>query len=403
MNIILSLLGITLILGIFYLLSSNKKAINKALIIKALLLQLVFALFIVKIPIGRQLVEWISDIVSVALSYGSEGLVFVFGSLTADPSIFIVNVLAGIIFVATLIGILNYFGIIEFIVTVVGGGLSKLLGVEKNESMVAVSNIFLGQTEAPLLLGGNKLSKMTDSQLTLVLVSGMGSISASIIVAYANMSAGITMANLLTGCTLVPLSSIIISKLLVPETATPGEIDKEEAEIMVDLKLKKANGSLMNAISDSYMNAGQMVMAIAFSLVAIISLVALFNGILGNFGLSLEGIVSYIFRPFAFLMGAQGEQAVIISELLASKLITNEFVAFGSLAAVIDTFSPRMVAMSTVMLLGFANFASIGISLSGLSILAPNKKETLARLCPKAMIGGFAVSLLSALIVGLFI
>ncbi len=318
-----------------------------------------------------------------------------------DPSIFIVNALAGIIFVATLIGILNHFGIIELVVTILGGGLSKLLGVEKNESMVAVSNVFLGQTEAPLLLGKEKLLKMTESQLFLVLVSGMGSISVSIILAYASMSDAITMTNLIIGCSLVPLSSVIISKIFFPENKS--ELDNVEENSKESLKLKKSDKDLMVSISDSYMDAGNMVMAIAFSLIAIISLVSLVNGMLSTFGVTLEGLVSYIFRPIAFFMGATGETNVVISELLATKMISNEFVAFSTLASLAPIFSDRLLIMSTIMLLGFANISSIGITLSGVGILIPERKETLARLCPKAMIGGFAVSILSALIVGLFI
>ncbi|MBQ8997101.1 MAG: NupC/NupG family nucleoside CNT transporter [Clostridium sp.] len=400
-TLLLNIIGIFLVLGVFFVISNDRKSIDFKLIGKALILQLLFTLFIVKVPVGIWLVKGFSDIVSYVLGYGTEGLRFVFGSLVEDPSIFVINALAGIIFVATLIGILNYFGVIELIVTILGGGLSKLLGVEKNESIVAVSNIFLGQTEAPLLLGKEKLSNMTESQLFLVLVSGMGSISASIIMAYANMSEAITMTNLIIGCSLVPLSSIIISKLYYPEANK--EVTKKEEKEKKSIKLNKSDKDLMVCISDAYMNAGSMVLAITFSLIAIISLVSLANGILSNFGITLEGIVSYIFRPVAFFMGANGEANVLMSELLASKMISNEFVAFSTLASTSSIFGDRLLMMSTIMLLGFANISSIGITLSGVGILIPEKKELLAKLCPKAMIGGFAVSVLSALIVGLFI
>lgn len=409
-TLLLNIFGIFFVLGVFYIISNDKKSINKKLIIKALVAQLLFALFIIKVPVGISLVKGLSDSVSYVLGYSTEGLTFVFGNLVNDPSIFIVNALAGIIFVATLIGILNYFGVIELIVTILGGGLSKLLGVEKNESMVAVSNIFLGQTEAPLLLGKEKLSKMTESQLFLVLVSGMGSISASIIMAYANMSDAISMTNLVIGCSLVPLSSIIISKLYYPENTqvvieeeqNEKENDKEEKNKKA-FKLRKSDNDLMVCISDSYMNAGNMVLAIAFSLVAIISVVSLINGLLSGLGVSLEGIISYIFRPLVFFMGSTGDAGVEMSKLLATKMISNEFVAFSNLASISNILNARQIAMSTVMLLGFANISSIGITLSGVGILIPEKKETLAKLCPKAMLGGFAVSVLSALIIGLFI
>ena len=402
-TLLLNIFGIFFVLGVFYMISNDKKSIDIKLILKAIVLQLLFTLFIVKVPVGIWLVQKLSDMVSYVLGYGVEGLTFVFGNLVNDPSIFIVNALAGIIFVATLIGILNYFGVIELIVTILGGGLSKLLGVEKNESMVAVSNIFLGQTDAPLLLGREKLSKMTESQLFLVLVSGMGSISASIIMAYASMSDAISMTNLVIGCSLVPLSSIIISKIYYPEKEL--EIVSEDTNVNEDKEdVKSEKKDLMLCISDSYMNAGNMVLAIAFSLVAIISLVALINGLLSNLGVSLEGIVSFIFRPIVFLMGATGDANIEMSKLLATKMISNEFIAFSNLASSVSIVeNQRLLAMSTVMLLGFANISSIGITLSGVGILIPERKELLAKLCPKAMLGGFAVSVLSALIIGLFI
>ena len=402
-TLLLNILGVFFVLGVFYVISNDRKAINVKLVSKALALQLLFTAFIVKVPVGIWLVQKLSDIVSYVLGYGTEGLTFVFGNLVNDPSIFIVNALAGIIFVATLIGILNYFGVIELIVTILGGGLSKLLGVEKNESMVAVSNIFLGQTDAPLLLGKEKLSKMTESQLFLVLVSGMGSISASIIMAYASMSDAISMTNLVIGCSLVPLSSIIISKIYYPEKEMDIVVnDTNINENKEDINSEKKD--LMLCISDSYMNAGNMVLAIAFSLVAIISLVALANGLLSNLGVSLEGIISYIFRPIVFLMGATGDANIEMSKLLSTKMISNEFIAFSNLALSENILeNQRLLTMSTVMLLGFANISSIGITLSGVGILIPERKDLLAKLCPKAMIGGFAVSVLSALMIGLFI
>ena len=406
-TLLLNILGVFFVLGVFFAISNDRKAINVKLVTKALALQLLFTVFIVKVPVGIWLVQKLSDIVSYVLGYGTEGLTFVFGNLVNDPSIFIVNALAGIIFVATLIGILNYFGVIELIVTILGGGLSKLLGVEKNESTVAVSNIFLGQTDAPLLLGREKLSKMTESQLFLVLVSGMGSISASIIMAYASMSDAISMTNLVIGCSLVPLSSIIISKIYYPEKEMDivvEDIDVNEDKKEVNEEVKSEKKDLMLCVSDSYMNAGNMVLAIAFSLVAIISLVGLVNGLLSNLGVSLEGIVSFIFRPIVFLMGATGDANIEMSKLLATKMISNEFVAFSNLASSASILeNQRLLAMSTVMLLGFANISSIGITLSGVGILIPERKELLAKLCPKAMIGGFAVSVLSALMIGLFI
>ncbi|MGL5328995.1 MAG: NupC/NupG family nucleoside CNT transporter [Peptostreptococcaceae bacterium] len=395
MAIILNIIGIAVLLGALFLFSSNKKNINKNMIIKALVLQFVLAFLLVKFPLGQIALEKVSDFVTTILSYGSEGLSFVFGPLADGSSGFVfgISVLGNIIFISALVGALYYIGVIGAVVKVIGGIIGKVLGTSKVESFVAVANMFLGQTESPILVS-KYLKSMTESEIMLVLVSGMGSMSASVLMGYAAM--GIPMKYLLIGGALVPLGSIIVSKLMLPE-----ELDNKETIKDVSIDNKGDNANIISAISQGAMDGLNMVLGIGASLIAIISLVALVNGALGIFGLSLESILATIFAPIGYLMGLSSQDASLAGQLLGTKLVLNEFVAFEQLGAVINSLDPRTGIMLAISLTGFANIASVGICISGISVFCPEKRNQLSQLAFRGMIGGFLVSLLSALIVGL--
>lgn len=392
---IIILIGIALVLGLMYLLSSHKKEIKLSIVAKAMVVQFIIALLLVKFPYGRIAVSKVSDMVTKILSYGFSGLLFVFGSL-ADPSqatgfIFIIGALGNIIFLSAFVAALFYLGILGAIVKVIGKIVGKILGTSQVESFVAVANMFLGQTESPILVS-KYLGKMTQSEIMVVLVSGMGSMSATIIGGYTAL--GIPMEYLLTASALVPFGSIAISKILLPEV--------EHAKVIEDVSMdrKGHHENIISAVTEGAVNGIQAVIAIAASLVAFISIVSLINGVLGSFGMSLEKIFSYIFSPFGFFMGLDGENIFYAGELLGFKLVLNEFVAFQSLGQRIASLDYRTGLMLTVAMAGFANISSMGICISGISILCPEKRNVLARLAFKAMIGGFTVSLLSAMIVG---
>lgn len=392
---IIILVGIVLLLGLMYLFSSHKKEIKASIIIKAVLVQFIIALFLVKFPFGRIVVSKISDVVTKILSYGFSGLSFVFGSL-ADPSqatgfIFIIGALGNIIFLSAFVAALFYLGILGAIVKVIGKIVGKILGTTQVESFVAVANMFLGQTESPILVS-KYLGKMTQSEIMVVLVSGMGSMSATIIGGYTAL--GIPMEYLLTASALVPFGSIAISKILLPEV--------EHAKVIEDVSMdrKGHHENIISAVTEGAVNGIQAVIAIAASLVAFISIVSLLNGVLGSFGMSLEKIFSYIFSPFGFFMGLEGDNIFYAGELLGFKLVLNEFVAFQNLGQRIASLDYRTGLMLSIAMAGFANISSMGICISGISILCPEKRNVLARLAFKAMIGGFSVSLLSAMIVG---
>ena len=395
MKAILNLLGIVVVLGILWLISWKRKDVSFKMLLKGMIAQFIIALVLVKVPAGRMVVSKISDAVTGVINCGSNGLSFVFGSL-ADSSaptgmIFAIQVLGNIVFLSALVSLLYYIGVLNFVVKWIGKAVGWIMGSSEVESFVAVANMFLGQTDSPILIS-KYLNKMTDSEIMVVLVSGMGSMSVSILGGYTAL--GILMEYLLIASALVPIGSIMVSKIIFPQT--------EEIHEVGDIKMdnKGNNANVIEAISEGAVTGMQMALSMGASLIAMVALVALINKGLGIFGISLEQIFSYVFAPFGALMGLDPSEILMEGNLLGSKLVINEFVAFEQLGKIISGMDPRTAIMATISLCGFANFSSLGICVSGIGILCPEKKSTLARLVFRAMIGGVAVSLLSAMAVG---
>ena len=396
MTLLLNILGIIVVIGGLYLFSENKNKVNKKLIAKALLAQFIFAFLLVKFPLGQNIVKAVSDFVTNVLNYGFEGVSFVFGALSDGSTgyIFAISVLANIVFTAGLVAALYYLGVINFVVRLIGGAIEKIFGTSKVESFVAVANMFLSQTESPILVS-KYLHAMTRSELLLLLISGMGSMAASVLMGYVGM--GIPMEYLLIAGALVPLSSIIVSKLLIPET------NKEATVKNVVMDRKGGHTNIMSAISEGASNGVQLAIGIGGSLIAITGIVALVNGALGLVGLSLQQILSYLFAPLAFLMGIEPDHVLTAGQLLGSKMVLNEFVAFGDLGKIISSFDYRTGMIMAISLAGFANISSIGICISCISIFCPERRPEISDIAFKGMIGGFLVSSLSAMIVGLLL
>lgn len=395
MKAILNLLGIVVVLGILWLISWKRKDVSFKMLLKGMIAQFIIALILVKVPAGRMVVSKISDAVTGVINCGSNGLSFVFGSL-ADSSaptgmIFAVQVLGNIVFLSALVSLLYYIGVLNFVVKWIGKAVGWIMGSSEVESFVAVANMFLGQTDSPILIS-KYLNKMTDSEIMVVLVSGMGSMSVSILGGYTAL--GIPMEYLLIASALVPIGSIMVSKIIFPQTEEVHEV----GDIKMDNKGNHAN--VIEAVSEGAVTGMQMALSMGASLIAMVALVALINKGLGVFGISLEQIFSYVFAPFGALMGLDPSEILMEGNLLGSKLVINEFVAFEQLGKIISSMDPRTAIMATISLCGFANFSSLGICVSGIGILCPEKKSTLARLVFRAMIGGVAVSLLSAMTVG---
>ncbi|HEQ1356484.1 TPA: NupC/NupG family nucleoside CNT transporter [Streptococcus pyogenes] len=396
MQFIYSIIGILLVLGIVYAISFNRKSVSLSLIGKALIVQFIIALILVRIPLGQQIVSVVSTGVTSVINCGQAGLNFVFGSLADSGAktgfIFAIQTLGNIVFLSALVSLLYYVGILGFVVKWIGKGVGKIMKSSEVESFVAVANMFLGQTDSPILVS-KYLGRMTDSEIMVVLVSGMGSMSVSILGGY--IALGIPMEYLLIASTMVPIGSILIAKILLPQTEPVQKID----DIKMDNKGNNAN--MIDAIAEGASTGAQMAFSIGASLIAFVGLVSLINMMLSGLGIRLEQIFSYVFAPFGFLMGFDHKNILLEGNLLGSKLILNEFVSFQQLGHLIKSLDYRTALVATISLCGFANLSSLGICVSGIAVLCPEKRSTLARLVFRAMIGGIAVSMLSAFIVGI--
>lgn len=394
MRIILNLIGIAVVLGICWLLSWDRKSVQWKTVAKAFAAELIIAFIIVKIPLGQKIVTVLSNGLTAVINCGNEGLTFVFGDLfdRSKLSVFIVQSLGNIIFVSALVGVLYYLGVIGFIVKWIGKGVGKIMGTTEVESFVAVANMFLGHTDSPILVS-KYLKDLTESEIFVILVSGMGSMSASILGGYHAL--GIPMEYLLIASALVPIGSIMISKIIYPQT--------DQVKSITDVKMdnKGNNSNVIDALAEGASTGMQMVISIGASIVGFVGIVALINLFLGIVHLDLSKIFSIIFAPFGFLMGLDGSQILMEGSLLGNKLILNEFIAFGELAGKLGDLEPRVGMICAISLCGFANLSSMGMCVGGIGVLCPEKRGTISRLVFKSMIGGVFVSIMSALLVSI--
>ena len=394
MNLLLNILGVTVVLLIIYALSYKRKALNLRLIGRSLLLQLVLAIILVKIPAGIWIVEQIGNILTKIVSYSHEGLQFVCGSLIEPTGpagfIFIVQVLGTIIFVGSLVSVLAYLGILSWIIAKLGRLVGLLTGCSQLEGFVSTANVFLSDTESPLMMS-RYLQFMTRSEIMVMLVSGMGSMSISILGGYIAM--GIPARYLIIAGAMVPFASLAVSKILLPEQETPKTVE--------EIRYENKATNIIEAIANGAMDGMQMVIAIAASIIAIISMVALINGTLENFGIRLEEILSWVFSPFGYLMGLDADLPQLAGKLLGCKIILTEFISFDILGKIISTMDERTAMMLSIACSGFANVSSMAICVSGISALCPGMKPVLSELVFKGMLGGFAVSIINAMLVGI--
>ncbi|MCI8751582.1 MAG: NupC/NupG family nucleoside CNT transporter [Lachnospiraceae bacterium] len=393
MKLILNLLGIVLILVICWLISWDRKNIKWKIVIKALIAEIIIALIIVKVPIGQKIITIMSNGLTAVINCGNEGLSFVFGDLfSGNLSIFIIQSLGNIIFVSALVGVLYYLGVIGFVVKWIGKAVGKIMGTTEVESFVAVANMFLGHTDSPILVS-KYLKDLTDSEIFVILVSGMGSMSASILGGYHAL--GIPMEYLLIASAMVPIGSIMLSKIVSPQT--------EEAKSITDVKMdnKGNNSNVIDALAEGASTGMQMVISIGASIVGFVGIVAVINLFLGFFNITLSDIFSYVFAPFGFLLGLDGNNILMEGSLLGNKLILNEFVAFQDLGNTLGSLDARTGMICAISLCGFANLSSMGMCIGGIGVLCPEKRGTISRLVFKSMISGVFVSIMSALIVSI--
>ncbi len=403
MSFIWGIFGILVVFAIGYAFSTNRKAINWRIVLSGLTVQIIFAFIVLKWEFGRQLLMKLSDGVQQIVSYANEGISFVFGGLVNNESIgmiFAINVLTIIIFFSSLISVLYYLGIMQFIIQIIGGFLSKVLGTSKAESVSAAANIFVGQTEAPLVIRPF-LNTMTRSQLFAVMTGGLASVSGSVLVGYSLL--GVPLEYLLAASFMAAPAGLVLAKLIMPETE---EVDES------NFKLEKDN-TATNVIEAAANGAGdglRLAANVGAMLLAFIALIALINGILGGIGglfgfenLTLENILGYLFAPLAFAIGVPWEEAIGAGSFIGQKLVLNEFVAYSNFGPVIGDFSDKAAMIISFALCGFANLSSMAILIGGLGGIAPAKRSTIAQLAVKAVVAGMLASLLSAAIAGMFI
>ena len=386
------------------MLSENKKKINWRLVLVGLGLQILFALIILKIPIGRRFFEFFSKGITKILDFTSEGTVFLFGNLTdvnTFGSIFALNVLPTIIFFSSLMAILYYLGIMQVIVRFIAKIISKLLGTSGAETLSAVGNIFLGQTEAPLLVKPY-INRMTKSELTAIMVGGMSTVAGGVMAGYISM--GVNAGHLLAASIMAAPAGLVLAKILVPEVEEP------ETKNTTKISTEKTASNVVEAAANGASEGLSLALNVAAMLLAFVALIALLNYLIGLIGslfgfpsLSLQWILGKIFSPLAFVMGVPLKDISIAGSLLGEKIMINEFVAYSSLSNYITEgiLQEKTVLILTYALCGFANISSIAIQIGGIGGIAPNKKSTIAKLGLKTLIGGALATCLTGTIAGI--
>lgn len=407
MDAFISILGIVVLLGIAYLLSNNRKAICIRTVLGALVIQIVIGAFILYVPIGRDALLGMSNGVSKVIAYANEGISFVFGGLASGENvgfIFAIKVLPVIVFFSALISLLYYIGVMQWIIKLIGGALQKVLGTSKSESMSAAANIFVGQTEAPLVVKPY-ISKMTESELFAIMCGGLASISGSVLAGYAGL--GVPLTYLIAASFMAAPAGLLFAKMLYPQTE---KFNDEIEEVELD---KPANA--LEAIASGAGAGMSMALNIGAMLVAFIALIALVNGMLGGIGelfnrpdLSLGMILGWIFKPLAWVMGVPWSDAEVAGHMIGIKLTVNEFVGYSEFSTYLGANPPmeltdKTKAIITFALCGFANFGSIAVLIGGVGGMAPNRRGDIARLGIRAVIAGSLANLLSATIAGFFI
>ncbi|NIF33269.1 NupC/NupG family nucleoside CNT transporter [Enterobacter sp. Cy-643] len=423
MQILMGLIGMVALLLIAVLLSSNRKAINLRTVIGAWLIQIGIGALILYVPVGRKVLLAMSEGVANVIAYGNSGISFLFGGLVSDKMfevfggggfIFALRVLPIIVFFSSLIAVLYYLGVMQLVIRILGGGLRKVLKTSRTESLSATANIFVGQTEAPLVVRPY-ISTMTRSELFAVMCGGLASVAGSVLAGYAQM--GVPLEYLIAASFMAAPGGLLFAKIMLPETETPN--DAPELESMKNDPDRPAN--VLDAAASGAASGMQLALNVGAMLLAFVALIALLNGMLSGIGgwfnypqLSLELILGWVFSPVAWLIGVPWSEAMVAGSFIGQKLIINEFVAylnFGAYlkddaevaAAGLQVLSGHTKAIISFALCGFANLSSIAILIGGLGSMAPNRRHDVAQLGMKAVAAGTLSNLMSATIAGLFL
>jgi concentrative nucleoside transporter, CNT family len=403
------ILGLLTMLALAYTFSTDRKAIRGKTVAWGLGLQIVFAIFVLRIDVGRRIFQTIGDAANRVLSYSYVGSEFIFGELGKQHSnvgfIFAFQVLPVVIFICALFAILYHIGVMQLVIRGMAWAMTRIMGASGAESLNVAASIFMGQTEAPVTIRPF-LPDLTKSELMTVMTSGMAHVSGSIMAAY--FAFGAEPRHVLSAVIMTAPGTILISKMLVPETGQPRTAGKvvmpeDEAE-----KEKKEN--LLGAIARGTGDGLHMALNIGAMLIAFLALIALLDGMMGGihnhiawFPASLEGILGVIFSPVAWVIGIPWHDCRAIGNLLGTRMVLNELVAFSMLGPQRAVLDPRSFTIATFALCGFANLSSVGIQIGGIGALAPNRRGDLARLGIRAMLAGTMANLMSASIAGMLL
>ncbi len=422
MDILMSLVGVVTLLAIAFLLSNGKKSINYRTVGGALAIQAAFGGFVLYVPIGQEVLGGVSMGVASVIGYSQAGIDFLFGGLGTDAMfangvgfVFAIRVLPVIIFFSSLIAVLYYLGIMQMVIKFIGGGLQKALGTSRTESMSATANIFVGQTEAPLVVRPF-IATMTNSELFAIMVGGLASIAGAVLAGYAGM--GVKIEYLVAASFMAAPGGLMMAKLMHPETE---ETNNEMGDLPEDTD-KPAN--VIDAAAAGAASGMHLALNVGAMLLAFVGLIAMLNGMIGGIGglvgienLTLELILGYIFMPLAFLIGVPWSEALVAGSFIGQKIVVNEFVAYLNFApylkdiadggmVVAETgvaMTDRTKAIISFALCGFANLSSIAILLGGLGAMAPSRRHDLAKLGVRAVIAASLANLMSATLAGLFL
>ena len=414
MDKLVGILGLFVMLGIAFLFCKpeHRKSINLRVVIGGILLQLTFALLILKTPV-KILFTYANDAVNALLGFTNKGSGFIFGSMmdmSGNGFIFAVQVLPTIIFFSSLMTVLYYLGVMQFIVNIVAKVMVKTLKTSGSETLSAAANIFVGQTEAPLVIKPF-VEKMTQSELMAIMVGGMATVAGGVMASYVGLLKNdipTIAGHLMAASVMSAPAALVIAKIMVPETE-----ESETAGESVELANEKLDANVIDAAARGAGEGLTLALNVAAMLLAFIALIAMLNGLIGVIGgvigieaLSLEKIFGWIFAPLAFLMGVPWEDCTKIGALLGEKTMINEFVAYSHLAEMVkpgsaEVLSEKSEIIATYALCGFSNLSSIAIQIGGIGGIAPNRRGDLARLGIRAVIGGSLACFMTATIAGL--
>src|SRR5215469_4468584 len=402
------LLGIVVFLGIAYIFSTNRKAIKLKTVLWGIGLQFVFAILVFRLDLGASTMHRLGDAITHFLGFSYAGSKFVFGGLGTPPGepgsmgfFFVFQVLPTIIFISAFFALMYYLGVMQLIIRAFAWAMTRVMGITGAESLNVAASIFMGQTEAPLTIRPF-LPECTRSELMTIMTAGMAHVSGGIMGAY--ILYGVQAQHLLSAVIMTAPGTILMSKMLVPETEEP----KTAGRVEMPKDVSHEGENALAAIARGTIDGGKLAFNVAIMLISFIALVAALDGLMGFihnhwslFPPNLATVLGAIFRPIAWLIGVPRQDTAAVGNLLGSRMVINELYAYTLLGAQKASLDPRSFTIATFALCGFANFSSIGIQIGGIGALAPNKRNVLAKLGFRAMIAGTMANLLSAAIVSL--